>query len=143
MRSRNLVVLVAFSSLLVGCGVASSNTASSGKTLGVTLDEYHVKLDASTIPAGTVTFDVKNTGSEKHEFVILKTDVEAAALPSDPATNKVQEETSGVQHVDEIDGVGPGGQRALTVSLTQGTYLIVCNYPGHVHAGMVTMLTVT
>ena len=126
MRFRNLVVLGAFTTLLVGCGAASNNAASNGKTLGVTLDEYHVKLDAATIPAGTVTFEVKNTGSEKHEFVILKTDVAASALPDDPATNKIQEEASGVLHVDEIDGVGPGGLRDLTVALTPGSYLISC-----------------
>ena len=140
MRLGKSVLLGMFSVLLMDCAVAPGGN---GQTIGVTLDEYHVKLDATSIPAGTVTFEVKNTGAEKHEFVILRTDVAPSALPSDPAADKVQEETSGVQHVDEIDAVTPGGLQDLTVALTPGTYIIVCNYPGHAHAGMIATLTVT
>ena len=145
MRLGKLVLMGLFATVLAGCGATTSgSTASNDKVLSVTLDEYHVKVDAVSIPAGSVTFQVNNLGTEKHEFVILKTDLAAAALPADPAVaNKVQEETSGVQHVDEISEVVPGGQQDLTVALTPGTYVLVCNYPGHVHEGMVTTLTVT
>ena len=144
MRIGKLILLALISGLVAGCGVATSTTLSNEKLVAVTLDEYHVRVDAASVPAGTVTFQVNNMGTEKHEFVILKSDLAAAALPADPAVvNKVQEDTAGVQHVDEISELVPGGLQTLTVALTPGTYILVCNYPGHVHAGMVATLNVT
>jgi uncharacterized cupredoxin-like copper-binding protein len=145
MRLEKLVLIGMFSIALLGCGgTATSNAASSEQTVTVTLTEYHVKVDASSIPAGKVTFQVSNLGTEKHEFVILKTDLAAANLPPDPATvGKVQEDTAGVTHVDELSEIVPGGQQDLTVALAAGTYVLVCNYPDHVHEGMLATLTVT
>jgi uncharacterized cupredoxin-like copper-binding protein len=144
MRIGKLVLLAVISGLVAACGVATSTTPSDQKLITVTLDEYHVRIDATSVPAGTVTFQVNNMGTQKHEFVILKTDLAVAALPADPAVvNKVQEDTAGVQHVDEISELVPGGLQTLTVALTPGTYILVCNYPGHVHAGMLATLTVT
>ena len=37
----------------------------------------------------------------------------------------------------------PGATKALTLDLKPGTYLLVCNLPGHYAAGMWTVLTVT
>jgi uncharacterized cupredoxin-like copper-binding protein len=108
----------------------------------VTLDEFHVQLDSTTIRSSKVTFQISNTGKEKHEFVILRTDLAANALPI-LDTGKVPEEGTGIAHVDEIDGVSPGQQRDLTVDLKPGTYLLVCNYPGHVHSGMAAFFVVT
>jgi uncharacterized cupredoxin-like copper-binding protein len=126
--------------LLAACG-GGAGQGTSGHTVGVTLDEYHVKLDAATIASGKVTFQINNLGKEKHEFVILRTDLTPATLPIEG--DKVQEEASGVEHVDEIDGVDAGATRDLTVELKAGSYVLVCNYLGHVHGGMVTTLTVT
>lgn len=140
MRLGRLALIGACTALLAACGGAAQGTA--GETVGVTLDEYHLKLDSTSIPAGAVTFQVNNLGKVQHEFVILRTDLAPAALPS-TADNKIQEEGSGVEHVDELGGIVPGGQQALTVNLKPGTYLVVCNFPGHVHGGMIATLTVT
>jgi uncharacterized cupredoxin-like copper-binding protein len=144
MRIGRLVLFGVLSVLVAGCGTATDTTLANERVVTVTLNEYHVQVDATSVPAGSVTFNVNNLGTEKHEFVILKTDFAAAAIPADPAiANKVQEDTAGVQHVDEISELTPGGMQNLTVALTPGTYLLVCNYPGHVHAGMVATLNVT
>ena len=140
MRLGRLLLAGASLVLLAACGGGASQGAG-GQTVGVTLDEYHVKLDAASIAAGKVTFQINNLGKEKHEFVILRTDLAPAALPIEG--DKVQEEASGVEHVDEIDGVDAGATRDLTVELKAGSYVLVCNYLGHVHGGMVTALTVT
>jgi hypothetical protein len=51
-------------------------------TVHVTLDEFTVRLDKSSVPAGMIHFALDNQGKEPHEFVV----VEAAsrdALPLD------------------------------------------------------------
>jgi uncharacterized cupredoxin-like copper-binding protein len=141
------VLLIGASLMVLGaCGgnpAGGGGQASGDQTVAVTLDEFHLKVDRTAIPAGNVTFDIDNKGTEKHEFVILRTDLAVSALPTDTATNKVQEEATGIVHVDEIDGVDAGQQKQLSVDLKPGTYLLVCNYPGHVHGGMVAQFTVS
>jgi uncharacterized cupredoxin-like copper-binding protein len=140
MRLGKLALIGACATLLAACGGATQGT--SGETVGVTLDEFHLKLDSNSIRAGTVTFQVDNLGKEQHEFVILRTDLALDALPS-TADNKIQEEGTGVEHINELGGINPGGRQDLTVNLKPGTYIVVCNFPGHVHGGMIATLTVT
>jgi uncharacterized cupredoxin-like copper-binding protein len=127
----------------IGCALAVSacgmGDLNRGPQVAVTLDEYHVVLSQSTASAGKLTFKVHNSGHEKHEFVILRTNLDAASLPLE--AGKVKEDASGVTHVDELDGVAAGNDRDLTVDLTPGTYIFVCNIPGHVHEGMVARFT--
>jgi len=139
MKLLRLTVVGAGLLLLSACGL----TAPSGPpTVHVTLDEFHVSLDSTTIGSSNVTFQISNTGHEKHEFVILRTDITPDALPT-LNDGKVPEEGTDIVHVDEIDGVSPGQQKDLTVNLKPGTYLLVCNYPGHVHSGMAAFFVVT
>jgi uncharacterized cupredoxin-like copper-binding protein len=115
-----------------GCGLGD---LTGGPQVGVTLDEYAVKLSQSSSSPGKVTFKVHNAGREKHEFVILRTDLDQAALPQE--AGKIKEESTGIEHVDELDGVDAGKEKTLTVDLKPGTYLFVCNIPEHAHQGMV------
>jgi len=73
-----------------------------------------------TVPAGSVTFWVRNAGSEEHEFEIF----------------------NGAQVVDEIEGLVPGLTKTLTVTLAPGEYTFVCKLNGHDLAGMKGTLTV-
>jgi sulfocyanin SoxE-like protein len=126
---------------LGACGLGN---LTGGHHVDVNLDEYHVNLASGTAPAGQVTFDVHNRGRDKHEFVVLKSDLSVGSLPdaSGEDAGKVQEEAPGIVHVDEIGGLGPGEDRSLTVDLKSGTYLLICNFPGHVHSGMAARLVV-
>ena len=55
-----------------------------GTTVDVTLQEWAVVLSEASVPAGDVTFAITNEGPEDvHEFVILRTDLDLAALPTD------------------------------------------------------------
>jgi uncharacterized cupredoxin-like copper-binding protein len=136
-NSLRLPVVVLCMALISGCGIGG---LFGDKTLAVTLDEYTVKLDSTSVSPAKVTFRVTNSGKEKHEFVILRTDIQGSKLPTEG--DKVKEEAEGIEHVDEIDGLAPGEHKDLTVDLKAGTYLLICNYPGHVHGGMVTTLMV-
>ncbi len=73
-----------------------------------------------SVPAGRVTFSVRNAGGEAHEFEIFK----------------------GETVVDEIEGLVPGLTKELTVTLAAGEYTFVCKLNGHDLAGMKGTLTV-
>lgn len=44
--------------------------------------------------------------------------------------------TEGLELVDEIEDITPGSSADLTVDLDAGTYVIMCNLPGHFAQGM-------
>jgi len=95
-----------------------------------------------------VTFQVSNTGPEDvHEFVVLKTDLDAGALPTDD-TGAVLEEGEGIEVVDEIEDIPVGESQDLTVSLEAGKYVLLCNIysaeeqEAHYEMGMRTNFTV-
>jgi uncharacterized cupredoxin-like copper-binding protein len=140
MKGRFTVAVAAIGGALAlsACGLGD---LTGGQQVGVTLDEYHVVLSQSTASQGKLTFKVHNSGREKHEFVILRTDVNPGSLPLQ--AGKVQEDAPGVEHVNELDGVEAGQDRNLTVDLKPGTYIFVCNIPGHAHQGMVARFTTT
>lgn len=86
-------------------------------TLDVSGFEMGFKLSATTVPHGTVTFNVRNDGQVEHDFRI---EGKGTAL------------------------LQPGGSESLVVSLPKpGKYLFLCSVPGHAGAGMKGTLTVT
>jgi iron uptake system component EfeO len=100
-------------------GVSSPSAA--GSTLSVTASEYTFDPSTLTTSAGTVTFEVTNSGNEEHEFEIFQ----------------------GETVVDEVEGLLPGITNELRVDLAAGDYIYVCKLPGHEEAGMKGTLTVT
>jgi uncharacterized cupredoxin-like copper-binding protein len=54
------------------------------------------------------------------------------------------EDGPGITLVSDGDNLDPGTTQTRTVDLTQpGSYLFVCNIPGHFKAGMFSAVTVT
>ena len=95
--------------LLVACSSGSESPAPAGSppaggspaagAVAVTLQEWAVVPEPASTAAGDVTFQVSNTGPEDvHEFVVLKTDLDAGALPTDD-TGAVVEEGEGIEVV--------------------------------------------
>ena len=128
---------------------AEASAAAAANTVGVTLQEWAVVPDADSVAAGPVTFSVTNNGPEDvHEFVILRTDLDPGALPTDD-TGAVTEDAEGMEVVDEIEDVAIGATEEVTATLTAGKYVLLCNVysaeekEAHYHLGMRTPLTVT
>ena len=92
--------------------VGTANT-----TVNVNMVEYAFQLSQQTIPSGQVTFVIKNSGNEVHNFAI--------------SGNK-----AGAQ-------LAPGKSETWTVSLPPGTYNYVCDVPFHAERGMTGQFTVT
>jgi iron uptake system component EfeO len=90
-------------------------------TFVVEAKEYTFTPSTLTVPAGEVTFRVKNTGTEEHEFEIFQ----------------------GETVVDEIEGLVPGLTKDLKVPLAAGEYQFKCLLNGHDALGMTGTLTVT
>ena len=106
------------------------------------LSEWHVAVP-STIKAGTVNLETANFGTIQHELLVFKSDVPASAFPVDKNGNII-EDGPGITLVSDGDNIDPGKTQARTVDLTQpGTYLFLCNIPGHFKAGMFSVVTVT
>jgi uncharacterized cupredoxin-like copper-binding protein len=130
--------LVAAALVLSACGggaspgatttTATGTPAAGGATtIDVTLQEFAVIPSADAAPAGDVTFSITNDGPEDvHEFVILKTDLGASALPTD-ADGAVDETGAGIEVIDEVEDLAVAASEDLTVTLAAGKYVLLCN----------------
>lgn len=90
-------------------------------TYAVEAKNYSFTPSTISVPAGEVTFQITNAGTEEHEFEIFKGDTV----------------------VDEIEGLVPGLTKDLTVTLAAGDYQFKCLLNGHDQLGMTGTLTVT
>jgi len=93
------------------------NVGNAKTTVQVNMVEYAFQLSQSTIPSGQVTFVIKNSGAEVHNFDI----------------NGVKTGTL----------LSPGASETWTVSLPPGQYLYTCDVPFHVDRGMTGNITIT
>jgi uncharacterized cupredoxin-like copper-binding protein len=100
-----------------------------------------IKLDKKAVPAGKVTFRVKNASKETvHEMLVAPVASATTPLPFIDNENRVDEEKTG--DLGEVSELDPGKSGALTLELKPGLYILYCNVPGHYTAGMWTMLKV-
>ncbi|MEO6295424.1 MAG: hypothetical protein ABIP01_06780 [Candidatus Limnocylindria bacterium] len=125
------VVLVSLSLAAIGCSAAtvSPSGASGGDatTVAVTLQEWAVLPASDSVPAGEVTFTVANEGPvDVHEFVVLRTDLDPADLPTDEH-GAVTEAGEGIEVIDEIEDIAVDASGEVTVTLEAGSYILLCN----------------
>ena len=86
-----------------------------------------------------MTFVVRNNGTVLHEFAVLKTNLAQNQIPTDPTQpGKVLE--PGL--VGRVSGLAPGASASVTLNLSAGSYVLICNEPAHYIAGMHTAFTV-
>ncbi|KAB0678879.1 copper resistance protein [Aureimonas leprariae] len=111
------------------------------KLVGERGGKMSIELDKASVPAGEVTFKVVNIAKNTpHEMVVIKLDSAGQKLKVDPDTNKVDE--SKLKSLGEVEGLKAGQSGDLKVQLEPGNYELICNYKGHVMAGMVVPFTV-
>ena len=115
----------------------------------VRLQEFTVKTDPSSVPAGPVDFKVKNKGSVTHEMVVVKTD--GAPLPIKADGSVDEDQIPEANQVGEVEDLEPGDSKTLhTDPLEPGSYTLFCNVVqadgttvSHYAEGMHTQFTVT
>lgn len=137
MRCRSLrsaMALTALAVVVAGCSVIAAEEDAT--PIEVTLLDDAIVLSRDSAPAGWVAFDVTNQGTEVHEIEVFVGDSTELPVKSGVA------DTSGMTMIDEVEDIPPGLTLTLEVDLAPGSYVVVCNLPGHYQMGMVTLLTV-
>ena len=122
-----LILIGAAAAAACGCATSQHSTGTTrftqtdaGVVVQVELDEYRIHMP-TTIPGGEITFQVRNTGSHRHNIEIQGRGIDAK-LPED---------------------LGPGAAAELKVRLEPGTYKVLCPVGPHAALGMRLELTVT
>lgn len=98
--------------LLAACTENASSTdraKSDPRTITVNSSADACELSSTSAPAGTLTFEVTNTGDQVTEFYLLGED--------------------GMTIKSEIENIGPAISRKLTVTVAAGSYITACK-PG-------------
>lgn len=109
--------------LLAGCAGSDGETA--GTVVKVTAGDDTCQVADRTLSAGAVTFQVENAGSEVTEVYVYGRDGKEFD-----------------RIVDEVEDIGPGTSRDMTLELEAGSYEIACK-PGQTGDGIRTPITVT
>ena len=129
--------------LIAGCGSGAKATkrtatpaATSAKGLTVAATEFAFAPTTLHAKAGRVTISLDNGGKIPHELVLLKPGVAADRLKV--TKGRVSEATT----QGEISETKTGVSASHTFDLKPGTYVYVCNIPGHYADGMRGTLTV-
>jgi uncharacterized cupredoxin-like copper-binding protein len=113
--------------------------ASAGATVAVQLIEWKVVPDPATVPAGRVSFAIKNVGMAVHELLVASTDLKADALQ---VSGEEVDETR-LTILGQVDDIALRATPTLEVDLDAGHYVLICNIEGHYAAGMHTDFEVT
>jgi len=151
-RAISVAGLTAVGLLVAACGsgrtpvpetqspAAPASTNSAQPT--VTLSEWKVDVPA-TMRTGSYTFTIANAGKAEHELLVFKSDLPLAQYPRD-AGGDIVEDASGITKVSDGDNIAAGKSQSRVIDLSvPGTYVFVCNIPGHVSAGMSAVVKVT
>ncbi|MDO4897971.1 MAG: iron uptake system protein EfeO [Rothia sp. (in: high G+C Gram-positive bacteria)] len=118
---KTLTTLSATTLALFSLSACTPNNAVDGGVLTVRATDSECSVSASEAKAGTLTFIVKNEGSTVNEFYVVAED--------------------GLRVLSEVENIGPGLSRDLTVQLAEGKYNLRCK-PGMVGEGITSTFTV-
>lgn len=131
--------------------LASAPVARADGVVSVTLQDMSsggnlagMKMTATpdSVTAGRITIHATNQSQGLvHEVIVVRPPANGAKLPYDAKTGLVTEKQ--IQDLGEVSDLPPGKSGSLTLTLTPGKYLLICNQPFHYMAGMWTTLTVT
>jgi len=110
----------------------------------IILKDFSIDPHTNRAKAGRLTLEAVNEGRSLHELVILKTDLNPAALPRKEAKPLqgmgtqylVDEEDPRINTIDEIEEFPSDTSQKKTVTLDPGHYVLFCNIPGHYDKGM-------
>lgn len=124
MKSTPALALLALGALVTGCtqNAETDTKDASARSISVESSADECALSATEAPAGKLTFSIKNTGSDVTEFYLLAPD--------------------GLRIISEVENIGPGLTRDLTVVAPEGSYITACK-PGMIGDGIRVDFTAT
>ena len=119
-------------------GTATPPPTGDGEQAAVELSEFAVAVDPASAASGTITFNVANAGGVIHNLRVIRSDAAPDALPVEAG----QVAEGQVDVVGRIEDFAGGSSESITLDLTPGSYLLICNVAGHYQLGMTTAFTV-
>ncbi len=132
------------------CMLSPIAHAARPKVVAITLQDASVdpsisgmvmKAVPSRVKAGRVTLDAVNQSRNLvHEVLVVLALPEGKELPYDAKKETLVEKR--MHSLGEISELKPGARGKLTLNLKPGTYLLLCNQPGHYKSGMSTKVVV-
>ena len=137
MISRVVPALMALALLLVSCSQPAADAPSDSQVVAE-LADYKITVTVPSVKAGKIKIGVRNLASMEHSFQVLKTDLAPDKLPVDGASAKAKEDGK----VGDIPSIPAGKSASVTLDLTPGKYVFICNVAGHYQLGMHTGFTV-
>jgi uncharacterized cupredoxin-like copper-binding protein len=114
-----------------------------GTPVNVLLEDFKVRRDAAVVPAGDVSFRIRNQGPTTHEIIFVRTDLAPDQLPLQDDGLTVDEEGPGVELLEEVEGLDIDDRENLDLRMAPGDYVLYCNLEGHYLGGMYAALTVS
>ena len=123
--------------LIVSCAQPAAE-APAGSQVVAEMADYKITVNVASVKAGSIKIGVRNLGTMEHSFEVIKTDLAPDKLPTDAASAKAKEDGK----VGEIKSIPAGKSASVTIDLTPGKYVFICNVAGHYQLGMHTGFTV-
>jgi hypothetical protein len=114
----------------------SPEAAGTQSTVAVKLAPFSVSADPASVPAGTVTFDIKtetSPGQSGHALTVLRTDIPPDELPTGSIGEAITS-GEGIEVVYTEAIMGP--DHSAEVELEPGPYALICNVANHYARGM-------
>ena len=142
MRLAALASVAAAAIALSACGddddKSSSTPTDDSATTTTTISASEFAFAPATIDAkaGEIRIALRNDGRFPHELEIIKTDKAPDALEVKGKRAVVEGD------VGEIETIQGGESKTGTFDLDAGSYIYICNIPGHYEDGMHGKLTV-
>ena len=124
-----LVIATLVAVLIAACGGDDE-----AQDVSVSLREWSVTPSLGQVTDGKVKFTVTNDGSIPHEFVVIKSDLPPNGLPV--SSGKVIEDE--VNLIDEIEAFAAKSTESITLDLSPGKFLLICNLTEQVPGQAVT-----
>jgi uncharacterized cupredoxin-like copper-binding protein len=128
MAKKILLLVAVMSILLSACGGAGSSAAPSSN-VSVDMAEFKFAPQEMSVFSGKETsLELKNSGAVEHDFTILK----KGAIAKTPFDKEKQAGDILVEFK-----LGAGKEETFKFTLPEpGEYVLICNIPGHMEAGM-------
>lgn len=137
MISRVVPALMLLAILIVSCAQPAAE-APAGSQVVAEMADYKITVNVASVKAGSIKIGVRNLGTMEHSFEVIKTDLAPDKLPTDAASAKAKEDGK----VGGIASIPAGKSASVTIDLTPGKYVFICNVAGHYQLGMHTGFTV-
>ena len=102
------------------------DAATSDATIAVELKEWTVLPARADMPAGTVTFEARNTGEDAHELVVVRA-ADPASLPLAADGTVDEDKLPEGAFVGEIEAFPAKQTCPGTFELAAGSYALFCN----------------